>query len=116
MTSLERVADLVIRRVVTESSNEGSLAEELERAYPFGDLVEGRTVWRRALQRHGLCACRAGRPSEYSRPASDFAPPLLVKGLIGNRANVPTVVRGAAKRRVRRAKAYEAAPGVFLRL
>jgi hypothetical protein len=56
LTTLDHLADLVIRRVVAEVGRTNELAEALERAYPFGDVPCGRTVWIDALNRQKLAA------------------------------------------------------------
>jgi|RhiMethySRZTD1v2_1073278.scaffolds.fasta_scaffold2120512_1 hypothetical protein len=52
-STLEHVADLVIRRALTEVDYTGAdLWEALRAAYPFGDSPEGRVVWVQALLDH----------------------------------------------------------------
>ena len=52
-STLEHVADLVIRRALTEVEHTGAdLWEALRAAYPFGDSPEGIVVWVQALLDH----------------------------------------------------------------
>ena len=51
ISRLERVAELVIRRVVGEVGRTKDLDEALERAYPFADTPGGRDAWKAAIAR-----------------------------------------------------------------
>ena len=53
-TTLEYVADLVIRRTLLEVGKGPDLAPALERAYPFPDHHDYSKVWQRALHWHNL--------------------------------------------------------------
>jgi hypothetical protein len=56
-TTLEYVADLVIRRAIAEVGKGPALASVLERIYPFANNDRCREVWEKALERHDLkCA------------------------------------------------------------
>lgn len=65
-STLEYIADLVIRQVLAQLDAATPLAEALERAYPFGDLVSGRQIWTDALLRNAIDARAITQPS---RPA-----------------------------------------------
>ena len=49
---LSDVADLIIRRVLAEATDETSLAEALNRANPFGDDPYGKQLWLEAILRN----------------------------------------------------------------
>jgi hypothetical protein len=51
-STLEHVAGLVIRRVLSEASDITDLDAALERAYPFGENPQGRAAWASSLLRH----------------------------------------------------------------
>ena len=51
ISRLERVAELVIRRVVGEVGRTKELEEALERAYPFADTPGGRDAWDATIAR-----------------------------------------------------------------
>ena len=63
LEKLSHIADLVIKRVISEVEDKEHLAEALERAYPFGDLPFAREVWDEAIARH------TGRPI---RPSTEL--------------------------------------------
>ena len=48
---LESVAELVIRRVLSEVGRTQELPQALERAYPFADMPGGREAWDAAVAR-----------------------------------------------------------------
>ena len=52
LAELRQKAELVIRRVSAEVWTQSALTELLERAYPFGNLEEGREVWKQAIRKH----------------------------------------------------------------
>jgi hypothetical protein len=52
LTSLEQVADSIIRRVLAEVTDPESLADALNRANPFGNDPHGRRLWLDALLRN----------------------------------------------------------------
>jgi hypothetical protein len=49
---VEKVADALIKRVFSNSDGSKDLAAELERAYPFANLPEGRGIWLGAFLRY----------------------------------------------------------------
>ena len=53
-STLEYIADLVIRQVLAQVDDATPLAEALERAYPFGDHPNGRQIWMDALLRNAI--------------------------------------------------------------
>jgi hypothetical protein len=53
-TTLEYIADLVIRRAIAEMGRGPDLVLALERVYPFTDSGRGREVWEKALERHNV--------------------------------------------------------------
>ncbi len=60
---LSDVADLIIRRVLAEATDETSLAEALNRANPFGEDPYGKQLWLEAILRNAynnkkLLSCR----------------------------------------------------------
>jgi hypothetical protein len=54
LSTLEHVADILIRRVLSEVTDAEALPDALRRIYPFGDDRQGRSVWAAALLRHGV--------------------------------------------------------------
>jgi hypothetical protein len=74
ISTLEYIADLVIRRTVAEVGLGTDLVSALERAYPFSDDNDSRSAWTEALRRHGIAAARVtarwspvGGPRQLSR-------------------------------------------------
>ncbi len=53
-TTLEYIADLVIRRTLVEVGKGPDLRSALERACPFPDDVDYSKVWQRALYWHNV--------------------------------------------------------------
>jgi hypothetical protein len=49
---LPDVADMIIRRVLAEATDETSLADALNRANPFGDDPYGKQLWLEAILRN----------------------------------------------------------------
>jgi hypothetical protein len=67
---LEHVAKLVVKRVILEVGHNDGLAEALERAYPFGDLLAGRSVWEAVIARMAPeLASRSKTPSKKISPS-----------------------------------------------
>jgi hypothetical protein len=62
-STLELVADIVIRRTVADVGHGNNLHAALERAYPFPDGNTFRIAWTEALRRHGIAAAQPA-PSE----------------------------------------------------
>lgn len=60
-STLEYVADLVIRRVLSETSNPTALDAALERAYPFGENPRGRAAWASSLLRNAVAGQKRRR-------------------------------------------------------
>jgi hypothetical protein len=48
----KHVADMVVRRVLSQVDNCEDLAVALKREYPFGDDPQGREIWLDAVLRH----------------------------------------------------------------
>ena len=67
---LEQVAELVVKRVILEVGHTEGLAEALECAYPFGDLLAGRSVWEAVIARMAPeLASPSAESSEKIRPS-----------------------------------------------
>lgn len=49
---LRLMADIVVRRVLSDPENRTDLGRALEREYPFSDHPQGRQIWLDALLRH----------------------------------------------------------------
>lgn len=54
LSTLEQIADIVIRRTVAEVGDTSSLMDALERAYPFPGYSYCREIWERALEQHNI--------------------------------------------------------------
>jgi hypothetical protein len=61
-STLEHVANIIIRRTIAEVQDPQQLAEALARACPFTEDPRFYEIWLRALERHGI-------------PTKDFATP-----------------------------------------
>jgi hypothetical protein len=54
ISTLEHIADIVIRRTIDEVGRGTELVPALERAYPFPDEPAFREAWTEALRRRGI--------------------------------------------------------------
>jgi len=54
LSTLEQIADLMVRQAITDAANGIDLATAIDRAYPFRNLPAGQSIWRNALLRHSL--------------------------------------------------------------
>jgi hypothetical protein len=54
VTTLEHIAEIVIRRTIAEVGRGSELVIALERAYPFPDDGPFRKAWTDALRREGI--------------------------------------------------------------
>jgi hypothetical protein len=54
LSTLEHIADIVIRRTIDEVGRGTELVAALERAYPFPDEPVFREAWAEALRRQGI--------------------------------------------------------------
>jgi hypothetical protein len=54
ISTLEHIADIVIRRTITDFGRGSELIDALERAYPFPEGHHFRDAWTRALRRQGI--------------------------------------------------------------
>jgi hypothetical protein len=54
ISTLEHIADIVIRRTIGEVGRGTELVDALERAYPFPDEPVFREAWDEALRRQGI--------------------------------------------------------------
>jgi hypothetical protein len=61
-STLEHVANIIIRRTIAEVQDPQQLADALARACPFTEDPRFYEIWLRALERHGI-------------PTKDLAPP-----------------------------------------
>ena len=55
LSTLEQIANIVVRRTIAEVGHADALMDALERAYPFpGDYSYCREIWERALEQHDV--------------------------------------------------------------
>jgi hypothetical protein len=54
LSTLEQIANIVIKRTIEETGDDGALMEALERAYPFPGYSYCREIWERALEEHNI--------------------------------------------------------------
>jgi hypothetical protein len=54
LSTLEQIANIVIKRTIQETGNDGGLMDALERAYPFPGYSYCREIWERALEDHNV--------------------------------------------------------------
>jgi hypothetical protein len=53
-STLEHVANIIIRRTIAEAQDPQQLMDALSRACPFTDDARFHEIWLRALERHGI--------------------------------------------------------------
>ena len=58
ISTLEHIADIVIRRTIADVGRGRDLITALERAYPFPDEDVFREAWTEALRRQGIIIVR----------------------------------------------------------
>jgi hypothetical protein len=54
ITTVDHLADLVLREVLAKTVDASSVADIIEKANPFGDHPRGRQIWTNAMVRNGV--------------------------------------------------------------
>jgi hypothetical protein len=61
LSTLEQVADIIVRRTIAEVGRGNGLIAALERAYPFPAYSYCREIWEQALEHHNVRKEYSGR-------------------------------------------------------
>jgi len=51
-STLQHVADIVVRRVLANANDPGDVSSDLDREYPFGDDPQAREIWLDAVRQY----------------------------------------------------------------